>query len=395
MFEVHQPVRIKLGKRRVEGLEEFKKEWFDWDLSKEVIERASRKCYEPANSIILEEIQRAKDEGERFKVSFSLSGILIEQLKMFRPEIIESFRQLVKTGDVELLCQTYYHSLSSLFKDPNEFKEQVEMHRKLIKREFGYEPVTFENTEFIYDDAIGDVIAKLGFKAILTEGAERILGWRSPTYLYKTKSGLRLLMRHYKLSDDIGFRFSNRSWNQWPLTADKYADWLSKLQGQFVLLAMDYETFGEHHWPETGIYEFLRYLPRKVLKRGLKFATPKEIAEKIEPVDVIEVSPSSTLSWADIDKGIGAWAGNIMQRTALEEVEGIGKIVRTKEEKEIWRLFQISDHFHYMFTGMGGPMEVHGYFSPFKDPVLAFVTYTRGLLAFLRLLLTKRSKKRR
>jgi len=321
MFEVHQPVRIKLGKRRVEGLEEFKKEWFDWDLSKEVIERTSRKCYEPANSIILEEVQRAKDEGERFKVSFSLSGILIEQLKMFRPEIIESFRQLVKTGDVELLCQTYYHSLSSLFRDPSEFREQVEMHRKLIKKEFGYESVTFENTEFIYDDAIGDVIAKLGFNAMLTEGAERILGWRSPTYLYKTKSGLRLLMRHYKLSDDIGFRFSNRSWNQWPLTADKYAGWLSKLQGQFVLLAMDYETFGEHHWPETGIYEFLRYLPREVLKRGLKFATPKEIAEKIEPVDVIEVSPSSTLSWADIDKGIGAWAGNIMQRTALEEVE--------------------------------------------------------------------------
>lgn len=383
MFEVHQPIRLRPYEGRVRSLKDFVEKWFDWSLSREVIERASRKCYLPANSILLEEMQRARDQGERFKVSMSLSGILVEQLEMFMPETLESFRRLVKEGDVELLGQTYYHSLASLFSRPEEFKEQVRMHIRLMRKVFGFKPNVFENTEFIYNDEIAKFVKDMGFKAILTEGAERILGWRSPTYLYSAPNGLKLLMRHYRLSDDVGFRFSDREWEHWPLTADKYVGWLSKLQGQFVLLAMDYETFGEHHWPESGIYEFLRYLPREALSHGLKFSYPSEVAE-LEPADVISISKEETLSWADIDKGIGAWAGNLMQRAALREVEELGWILKGREAKRAWRLLQISDHFHYMFTGSGGPQEVHNYFSPFKNPLLAFVSYMRALLAFVK-----------
>ncbi len=364
-------------------MKEFVEKWFDWPLSREVIKRASKKCYIPANSILLEEMQRARDMGRSFRVSMSLSGILVEQLEMFMPEALESFRKLVKEGDVELLGQTYYHSLASLFSGPEEFKEQVRMHARLMRKVFGVRPEVFENTEFIYNDEIAEIVKGMGFKAILTEGAERILGWRSPTYLYSAPNGLKLLMRHYRLSDDVGFRFSNRDWEHWPLTADKYAGWLSNLQGQFVLLAMDYETFGEHHWPESGIYEFLRHLPREVLSRGLEFSYPSEVAE-LEPADVISISREDTLSWADLDKGIGAWAGNPMQRAALKEVEELGWFVKGREAKRVWRLLQISDHFHYMFTGTGGPEEVHGYFSPFKNPLMAFINYMRALLAFLK-----------
>lgn len=383
MFEVHQPIRLRPYEGRVRSLKEFVENWFDWPLSKETVERASKKCYIPSNSILLEEMVRARDMGRRFKVSMSLSGVLIEQLEMFMPEALESFRKLVKEGDVELLGQTYYHSLASLFSEPDEFKEQVRMHAKLMRKTFGFNPTIFENTEFIYNDEIAEVVKGLGFKAMLTEGAERVLGWRSPTYLYSAPNGLKLLMRHYRLSDDIGFRFSDRRWEQWPLTADKYAGWLSSLQGQFVLLAMDYETFGEHHWPESGIHEFLRYLPREAFSRGLEFSYPSEVAE-LEPADVISIPKEGTLSWADIDKGVGAWAGNIMQRAALKELEELGSLAKGGEARRVWRLLQISDHFHYMFTGSGGPKEVHDYFSHFKEPVLAFATYMRALLNFVK-----------
>ncbi len=383
MFEVHQPVRLRLYEGRTRGLKEFVEKWFDWSLSQEVIERASKKCSIPANNILLEEVLRARDQGREFKVSMSLSGVLVDQLRRFMPEALESFRRLVKEGDVELLGQTYYHSLASLFSELKEFREQVKMHSRVMRKEFGFTPKVFENTEFIYNDEIAEEVKRMGFKAILTEGAERVLGWRSPTYLYSAPNGLKLLMRHYRLSDDVGFRFSNREWEHWPLTADKYAGWLSNLQGQFVLLAMDYETFGEHHWPESGIYEFLRHLPREAFRRGLDFAYPSEVAA-LEPADVVSIPREATLSWADIDKGIGAWAGNAMQRAALREVEELGRVAKGEKARHVWRLLQISDHFHYMFTGSGGPQEVHGYFSPFKDPLMAFITYMRALLSFIK-----------
>jgi alpha-amylase len=382
---------------RVSSLREFKRSCFDWGLSKEVIERASKKCYLPANSIILDEIIRAKDEGKEFKVSFSISGIFVEQVRMYRPEVMESFKRLARTGYVEFLGQTYHHSLASLFDDFDEFREQVKLHRRLMKKEFGVEPQVFENTEFIYNDRIAEEVSRLGFKGMLTEGAERILGWRSPTYLYTSRSGMKLLTRHYRLSDDVGFRFSSRSWDQWPLTADKFASWLSNLQGQYVLLAMDYETFGEHHWPESGIYEFLRYLPTEVLKKGMKFANPSEIVERLQPSGLLEVPPGSTLSWADVDKGVGAWLGNKMQRTAFEEMQKLGPLVkrsRRREAIEVWRLLQISDHFHYMYTGLGGPEEVHQYFSPFKNPLNAFIVYMKALLSFTRVLVGEKVRKR-
>lgn len=392
MFEVHQPLRLKMSNYKVNSLREFKKGCFDWGLSKEVIERASKKCYLPANSIILDEIVKAKDEGNELKVSFSISGIFIEQARMYKPEVIESFKRLARTGYVEFLGQTYYHSLASLFDGFDEFREQVRLHRRLMRKEFGADPQVFENTEFIYNDKIAEEVSRLGFKGMLTEGAERVLGWRSPTYLYASRSGIKLLTRHYRLSDDVGFRFSSRSWDRWPLTADKFASWLSNLQGQYVLLAMDYETFGEHHWPESGIYEFLRYLPTEVLSKGLKFANPAEIVERFQPSGLLEVPPGSTLSWADVDKGVGAWLGNRMQRTAFEEIQKLGPLVKRsnrREALEVWRLLQISDHFHYMYTGLGGPEEVHQYFSPFKNPLNAFIAYMKALLSLTRVLVEK------
>lgn len=389
-FEVHQPLRIdrnfteELARGR--NPKELLDIYFNNAWNREIFQRVANKCYRPANEIILENIDRYKSERRKFKVAFSISGVALEQCARWAPDILDSFKQLAKTGCVEFLCQTYFHSLSSLFSaDRPEFVEQVLMYQNLAQKLFGKKPQIFENTEFIYNNSIAKTIAGLGFRGIFTEGAERVLGWRSPNFIYKAKNcDISVLLRNYRLSDDVSFRFSNRNWDGWPLTADKYAMWLSTIPGQCINLFMDYETFGEHQWPETGIHEFLRWLPGEILNHEhLQFSTPSELLAH-KPVGEIDVHDFDTVSWADVERSVNAWLGNDMQRTAYNGVKKLEPFVKeTKNEVllRVWRFMQTSDHIYYMYTTSGPSGLVHGYFSQ-QFPAEAFWAFMRILSNF-------------
>jgi alpha-amylase len=295
---------------------------------------------------------------------------------------------LAQTGCVEFFDETYYHSLSSLFdSDRSEFIEQVKMHRQLMKSLFNYEPKILVNTECIYNNPIAKLAENLGYEAMITEGVERMLGWRSPNYVYKAKgSNLRVLTRNYKLSDDIGFRFSARWWNEFPLTAEKYSSWLAASYGQVVNLFIDYETFGEHQWPETGIHEFLRWLPGEVIKwQHLNWATPIEVVRRHQPVGEIDVHEYYSVSWADLERDITAWLVNPMQWICydqLKQLEPLIKQIGDADLTRLWRYFQMSDHLYYLSIKGGGPGDVHSYFNPLGSPIEAFTVFSTVLSDF-------------
>jgi len=362
--------------------------YFDHTLNREVFERAARKCYFPANGIILEQIDRFKHEVKQFKVAYSISGVFIEQCERWNPDLIESFRQLAQTGCVEFFDETYYHSLSSLFgSDRSEFVEQVQMHRQLMKDLFNSEPKICVNTECLYNNPIAKTIESLGYEATITEGVEKVLQWRSPNYVYKAKdSNLRVLLRNYRLADDIGFRFTARWWNEWPLTAQKYSSWLAASHGQVVTLFMDYETLGEHHWPESGIHEFLRWLPGEVIKWGnLNWALPIEVVRWHQPVGEIDVHEFYSISWADLERDITAWLVNPMQWVCynrLKQLEPLVKEVGDSDLIRLWRYLQMSDHLYYLSIKGGGPGDVHSYFNPLGSPIEAFTVYSSVLSDF-------------
>jgi alpha-amylase len=391
MFEVHQPFRLNrnfhsdlLSKGKVTKKDLFDL-YFDQELNRHVFERAARKCYLPANNIILEQINKSKSAGKPFKVTYGISGVFFEQCKMWKPSVIESFKQLAETGCVEFMEETYYHSLASLYgTDRSEFVEQVNMHRQLIKDLFDYEPTFIENTELLYNNAVAKTMEGMDYKGTITEGIERTLLGRSPNYVYKAKdSNIRVLLRNYRLSDDIGFRFSSTDWNEYPIDATKYAQWLAGTQGQVVVIFVDYETFGEHHWPEGGIHEFLRFLPEEVNKwHHLNWRTPSEVIERHAPVDEIDVHEYNTVSWADIERDASAWIGNPMQNIcydSLKELEPLVKGIGDTELIRLWRYLQMSDHLYYLSMKGGGPGDVHNYFSSMGSPVEAFAVYSRIL----------------
>ncbi len=395
VFEVHQPHRIrrtlfwenKIFKRSRK--EELFNYYFDQAVNREVFERACKKCYFPSNQILLDLIDKYKREKKQVKVSFGISGVFLEQCELFSKDLLESFKQLAETGCVEFLSQTYYHSLASLYPERDEFIEQVKMHQQIMKDLLNYTPKVFENAELLYNNAIARTVEKLGYKGIFTEGIERILKEKSPNYLYKPKDckEIKVLLRNYKLTDDIGFRFSARWWSEWPLTADKYASWLAAIPGHCINIFPDYETFGEHHWPETGIHDFLKHLPREILKWWhLHMATPSEVVEKYAPIGEIDVPElGGTVSWADLERDASCWLGNTMQwayYTSVRRLESLVKETDDKEFIELWRCFQTSDHLYYMFTAGGAPGEVHSYFSPFNSPTDAFVTAQAAILDF-------------
>lgn len=394
MFEVHQPLRLNrnfhldLLAKPPESKKDLFELYFDNTLNKHIFDRAARKCYFPANNIILHEIERFKREKKQFKVSYGISGVFLEQCRQWNPDLLESFSQLAKTGCVEFLEETYHHSLASLFSiNRSEFVEQVKMHRQLMKDLFNYEPKVFENTECLYNNAIAKTIADLGYKAIITEGVERILGWRSPNHVYKAKSSsIPVLLRNYRLSDDIGFRFSSTWWNEWPLTAQKYTSWLAALQGQVAVIFIDYETMGEHHWPESGIHEFLKWLPREVLKwEHLYWRTPSEVVQLHKPVGEIDVHEYDTVSWADLERDPSAWISNPMQKVSYEFLKGLEPFVKGLGDEfwlRLWRYFQMSDHLYYMSVKGGGPGDVHSYFNPSGNPIDAFVTFSNIISDF-------------
>jgi len=395
VFEVHQPHRLRRNffwenklLNRVKKAKLFNY-YFDHVVNREIFERTCKKCYFPSNQILQHLIDEHKKERKNVKISFSISGIFLEQCEMFNKDLLESFKQLAETGCVEFLSQTYYHSLASLYPERTEFVEQVEMHDQTMKDLLGYTPRVFENTELLYNNAIAKTVEKMGYEGIFTEGVERILHGKSPNYLYTPKgcNRIRVLLRNYKLTDDIGFRFSARWWSEWPLTAEKYASWMAETQGQFICIFPDYETFGEHHWPETGIHEFLKHLPRDILKWWhLHMATPSEVIEKHAPVGEIDAPElGGTVSWADLERDASCWLGNTMQWAYYTSVRRLEPLVKETEDKEflrIWRYFQTSDHLYYMFTAGGGPGEVHSYFSHFRTPIDAHVTAESAILDF-------------
>ncbi len=377
-FEVHQPMRLsRFSVFNIGHTEDPYATYFNHELNQKIFEKVARKCYLPTNKLLLDLIR--KTDG-KFRISYSLTGTFIEYCQMFLPELLDSFKDLVKTGAVDLLDETYYHSLSSLFDDLDEFEAQVKQHRQTIKKIFNYSPKSFRNTETIYDNRIAGKVADMGYEGILTEGSERILGWRSPNFVYKSQySNIKVLMRNYKLSDDVGFRFGAKNWSGYPLTADKYARWMSNSFGDVINLFMDYETFGEHQWEDTGIFEFLKHLPNEVLKYdNLEFATVSEAVEKYQAVGDIDVPWA--ISWADEDRNVSTWLGNNMQIACFNELKDIGRMIKKQRPKDkellnVWRLLQTSDHLYYLSTKGFEDGTVHAYFSPYEVPYDGFINY--------------------
>lgn len=380
-FQVHQPFRYRRYRFFDIGNDHY---YYDDYANETILQKVAQQCYLPANKILLEAIKKHKG---KFKLAFSLSGIAIEQFELYAPEVINSFKELAQTGCVEFLSETYSHSLVSL-KSKELFSEQIKKHDDLIEKHFGKRPTIFRNTELIYSDEIGNTISEMGFNGMLTEGAKHILGWKSPNFVYTNviNPRLKVLMRNFKLSDDISFRFSNRTWSEWPLTTEKFASWiLNADQNEDVYnIFMDYETFGEHQKSSTGIMSFLQELPNAILKtKSLQFGTPSEIIEKIQPVSPVHVL--HPISWADEERDLSAWLGNDLQEEAFNKLYSLQARVEKCNDTEIlrdWQYLQISDHFYYMCTKFFSDGEVHKYFNPYESPYEAFMNYMNVLSDF-------------
>jgi alpha-amylase len=358
--------------------------YYDDYLNESIIARVAERSYLQANKVIGQII---KEYGTQFKVAFSISGIALDQLELYAPEVIESFQKLAKTGSVEFLTETYSHSLVSL-KNKDEFIRQVNEHKQRIKQLFNQEPRVFRNTELIYSDKIGADVAEMGFTAMLTEGAKHILGWKSPNYIYcnALNPRLKVLLRNFRISDDISFRFSNRGWSEFPLTAEKFAGWLKKLdkKEETVNLFIDYETFGEHQWMESGIFDFLRALPGVIYKNtNFSFSTPSEIANNLLPISTISVP--YPISWADEERDLTAWLGNELQVDAFNRLYSLtDKVARCLDDKiqKDWKYLQASDHFYFMSTKFFSDGATQAYFNPYETPYDAYINYMNVLSDF-------------
>ncbi|MFH1106535.1 MAG: glycoside hydrolase family 57 protein [Candidatus Micrarchaeota archaeon] len=384
-FHVHQPTRLRKFSIFSHKPPSLRERYFDDGLNSHYFVKAAQKCYLPTNALLLRLIE---ENGKRFRISYSITGTFLEQARRYSPETLDSFRRLASTGCVEFLDETYYHSLASIYEDSWEFERQVRAHTELIRDEFRQTPKVFRNTELLYSNRIAEAVSGMGFKGMLTEGIEWVLGWRSPNYVYRARFSprLKVLLRNYKLSDDVGYRFGARWWPGWPLTADKYANWLAACDGPTANIFMDYETFGEHHWEGTGIHEFLRHLPGEALKHGnLSFATVGEVLEGNEAVGEIDVP--SVLSWADLERDASAWLGNPIQQACFGELEALSKEIRGVPDGELqdaYGLLQTSDHLYYLCTKNWADGDVHKHFSPYKDkgPYDNFINYMNVLRDF-------------
>ncbi|MBS1266961.1 MAG: hypothetical protein MAG795_00931 [Candidatus Woesearchaeota archaeon] len=371
-FQVHQPYRLK--KFSVFDIGQ-NKNYFDTKKNKEIMQKVAKKCYIPMNNVLMSLIHK-----HDAKFSFSFSGVVLDQFEEYAPEVLESFKELVKTGNVEILDETYYHSLVFLY-SKKEFKIQVAAHKKKIKKHFKKTPKIFRNTELIYNNELAKFVEDMGYKGILAEGADHILGWRSPNFLYKPKGcdKIKLLLKNYRLSDDIAFRFSERSWKEYPLTAPKFAHWVNKANGNgnTINLFMDYETFGEHQWSSTGIFKFMSHLPDELKKHpDNEFVTPSELIKKYDPVAELDIH--YPISWADVERDLSAWVGNPIQNAAIKEINKIGELVKRTNKKSLlrdWRKLQTSDHFYYMCTKWFNDGDVHKYFNPYDSPYDAFISF--------------------
>lgn len=388
-FFAHQPFRLSAyeqrGSHRDLAPEKFYDTYFDDTLNRQIFHRVAEKCYYPASRLLLELIREHKDTEKPFKFAFGLSGTLLEQAQRYDPGVIALWQELAATGCVEFTGETYYHSLSSLFPgDKTEFHEQCRLHADTIERLFGRRPTIFRNTECLYNDSVAWHVQQMGYQGIITEGVDWVLeGWRSPDFVYEAPCGLPVLLRNYRLSDDIAYRFPNRHWDQWPLDAEKFAFWLSTNTDMNVLLAMDYEAFGEHIWADTGIFDFLRNLPGAIKRHPqLEFVTPTEAIHRLPRVGTIHVHDFATISWADKERDTSAWLGNEMQQFAFEEIKRMEKPIRATGHPEFlrtWRLLQTSDHLYYLSTKALSDGDVHQYFSAYGSLFEAFIRLQTAL----------------
>lgn len=380
-FTVHQPVRLKKIRFFDIGNSDY---CFDDYQNEYILQKVAQNCYLPANKLILELIHKYRG---RFKVAFSISGTAIDQFKIYAPQVIDSFRELADTGCVEFVAETYSHSLAAI-KNSAEFKKQVKLNADAIESLFRLRPTVVANTELIYSDEIGELVAEMGYKAILTEGPHHILNWRSPNYLYKNaiNRSLTVLLNNDMLSNDIAHRFSDSNWCGWPLTAPKYVSWLNKLpeKEKIVNLFMNYETFGERHKSESGIFDFLNTLPLAVFRKSeFKFHTPSEILANYEPIS--KLNAPTPISWADSEKDLSAWFRNELQQEALENLYELSeKIEHCHDEKLLkdWQYLQTSDHFYYMSTKHHFNRAIHASCSPYDSPYEAFINYMNVLNDF-------------
>ncbi len=381
-FQVHQPFRLRTYRFFNIGSDHH---YYDDYQNRHIIRRVAEKSYLPANKLMLDLI---REFGSAFRISYSISGTALEQMEVHVPEVIQSFRKLADTGQVEFLAETYAHSLSSLG-NRDEFYRQVEKHRNKVEELFGRKPVTFRNTELIYSDRIGEMVADMGFHTMLTEGAKHILGWKSPNFMYcnNINPKLKVLLRNFRLSDDLTFRFSNQAWSEWPLTAEKFVKWLNNIEPseEVVNLFLDYETIGEHQWKETGIFDFFKHLPSAVFANSnFTFNTPSELYSKLQPVSAISVP--HTISWADEERDLTAWLGNELQDEAFAKLYACSQKIADCTDAGIlkdWLYLQTSNHFYYMCTKWFSAGEVHKYFNPYGSPYEAFINYMNVLSDFM------------
>ncbi|HQP05078.1 MAG: glycoside hydrolase family 57 protein [Bacteroidales bacterium] len=381
-FQVHQPFRLKRYRFFDIGHDHY---YFDDYSNRTIMRKVAEKCYLPANQLFLDLIHKMNGA---FRITYSISGVAIEQFEKYAPDVMDSFKRLADTGCVEFLAETYAHSLAAL-KSEEEFAAQVKIQTALVEKHFGLTPVSFRNTELIYSDAIGEMVANMGYKVMLTEGAKHVLGWKSPNFMYcnAINPRLKVLLKNFRLSDDIAFRFSNKAWEEWPLTADKYIRWLSETdeKEEVINLFMDYETFGEHQWAETGIFDFMKAFPGMALHSGnYKFLTPSEIADTLIPMSAIHVP--YPISWADEERDLTAWLGNELQDEAFNKLYSLDEKVKATGNEQIikeWRMLQTSDHFYYLCTKWFSDGDVHKYFNPYDSPYSAFINYMNVISDFI------------
>src|SRR5665647_78059 len=380
-FQIHQPFRYRKYRFFDIGNDSY---YYDDYANETIMRKIADNCYLPANHILLKQIKKSKG---KFKVSFSISGVALDQFRLYAPEVIDSFKELAATGAVEFLSGTYAHSLVSMV-DEQLFAKQVVAHDDLIEERFLQRPKVFRNTELIDSDELGDLIYRMGFETILTEGAKHILGWKSPNYLYCNALNPRqkVLMRNYRLSDDLSFRFSNSSWSEYPLTAAKMTKWLVELpkKEEIVNIFLNYETFGEIQKKNSGIFDFLDALPEMILKtKELTFSTPSEAVKALQPVSAVHVM--HPISWADEERDLSAWLGNELQKDAFKHLYDLRHRVKKCTDKQLykdWIYLQSNDHFYYMCTKFFSDGEVHKFFNPYGNPYEAFINYMNVLSDF-------------
>jgi alpha-amylase len=394
-FQVHQPYRLKDIRYADVGGDST---YFDDEKNRAIFRKVSEKCYLPANATILRMLKA--DPG--FRVSYSLSGVFLDQCKEYGPDVLRSFQELAETGQVEFLAETYHHSLSSIA-SLREFCEQVTKHSRAIRDLFGQTPTVFRNTELIFNNEIAQVVRLMGFEGIVTEGTDRHLNGRTPNVPHRTPSfrlpraaeatiakyrprakasrTIDVLLKNYKLSDDVAFRFSDKNWSCHPLHSDTYADWIAQVQGHSVNLFMDYETFGEHQWADTGIFQFLESLPAQFAARGIRACTPSQVVEEWD-AEHPTYDVHTTISWADTERDLSAWRGNAIQNASLDAIYKLEAAVKKTKDADLletWRKLQTSDHVYYMCTKYWADGDVHKYFSPYDSPYEAYRRYSHAL----------------